>query len=69
MIRLALASVANVAIFPLQDILGLGSNARMNIPSKAEGNWGWRYRTEAMNSELSQRMKTFVQFFGRSPIG
>ncbi|MEM9923324.1 MAG: 4-alpha-glucanotransferase [Cyanobacteria bacterium P01_D01_bin.50] len=69
MIRLALASVANVAIFPLQDILGLGSNARMNIPSYGVGNWEWRYRSEAMNSELSQRMKSFVQFFGRSPIG
>lgn len=68
MIRLALASVANVAIFPLQDILGLGSNARMNIPSKGEGNWEWRYRHEAMNSELSQRMKHFVDFFGRSPM-
>ncbi len=68
MIRLAMASVANVAIFPLQDILGLGANARMNIPSKGEGNWEWRYRHEAMNSELSQRMKNFVEFFGRSPI-
>ncbi|MEA5593598.1 4-alpha-glucanotransferase [Rivularia sp. UHCC 0363] len=68
MIRLAMASVANVAIFPLQDILGLGANARMNIPSKGEGNWEWRYRHEAMNSELSQRMKYFVEFFGRSPI-
>ena len=68
LIRLALASIANVAIFPLQDILGLGSNARMNIPSLGEGNWEWRYRSEAMNSELSQRMKSFVKFFGRSPI-
>lgn len=67
MIRLAMGSVANVAIFPLQDILGLGSNARMNIPSFGEGNWEWRYRTEAMNPELSQRMKNFVQFFGRAP--
>ncbi len=69
LIRLAMGSVANVAIFPLQDMLGLGSNARMNIPSQGEGNWDWRYRSEAMNSELSQRMKNFVEFFGRSPIG
>ncbi|MGB3642456.1 MAG: 4-alpha-glucanotransferase [Rivularia sp. (in: cyanobacteria)] len=68
LIRLAMGSVANVAIFPLQDMLGLGSNARMNIPSQGEGNWDWRYRSEAMNSELSQRMKNFVEFFGRSPI-
>jgi 4-alpha-glucanotransferase len=68
LIRLAMGSVANVAIFPLQDILGLGSNARMNVPSQGEGNWEWRYRSEAMNSELSQRMKNFVEFFGRSVI-
>lgn len=68
LIRLAMGSVANVAIFPLQDILGLGSNARMNVPSQGEGNWEWRYRSQAMNPELSQRMKNFVEFFGRSPL-
>ena len=44
MIRLAFASVADTAIIPLQDILGLDSRARMNMPGKAEGNWGWRFR-------------------------
>ena len=41
-IRLALSSVADTAIVPLQDLLGLGSEARMNYPSRPTGNWGWR---------------------------
>ena len=42
-IRAAVASVANTAIIPLQDLLGLGTDARMNIPNSSEGNWGWRF--------------------------
>lgn len=42
-IRLASQSVADMAIFPFQDILGLGNEARMNLPGKALGNWGWRF--------------------------
>jgi 4-alpha-glucanotransferase len=43
MIRAVLASVADVAIVPLQDVLGLGSAARMNLPGTVSGNWKWRY--------------------------
>ena len=50
MIRLAFASVADTAIVPMQDILGLDSRARMNFPGKAEGNWAWRYRAGAARS-------------------
>ncbi|MBU7586389.1 MAG: 4-alpha-glucanotransferase [Nostoc sp. TH1S01] len=67
MIRLALSSVANQAIIPLQDVLGLGTDARMNFPSVAEGNWGWRYHTEALTKELSDRLKTLTQLYGRAP--
>lgn len=67
MIRIALSSIANLAITPFQDVLGLGSNARMNFPSKAEGNWEWRYRPEAVNSEMSDRLKTLTRLFGRAP--
>jgi 4-alpha-glucanotransferase len=45
-IRLASESVADIAVFPLQDVLGLGSEARMNMPGKATGNWGWRFTWE-----------------------
>lgn len=67
-IRLAMSSVANQAIMPFQDILGLGNDARMNFPSKAEGNWGWRYRSEAVNNEVSDRLKSLTELFGRAPI-
>ena len=48
MIRAVMASVADVAIVPLQDVLGLGSEARMNLPGTVSGNWKWRYRPGAL---------------------
>ncbi|MDJ0693899.1 MAG: 4-alpha-glucanotransferase [Mastigocoleus sp. MO_167.B18] len=66
LIRLALSSVANQAIIPLQDILGLSTQARMNIPSRGEGNWEWRYYAEALNEELSDRLKNLTILFGRA---
>lgn len=67
LIRLALSSVANQAIIPLQDILSLGTQARMNVPSQAEGNWEWRYYAEALTEELSDRLKNLTVLFGRAP--
>lgn len=66
LIRLALGSVANQAIIPLQDILGLGTEMRMNIPSRAEGNWGWRYQSDALTEEVSDRLKTLTLTYGRA---
>ncbi|MEL6930568.1 MAG: 4-alpha-glucanotransferase [Cyanobacteria bacterium J06600_6] len=67
MIRLALSSVGNTAILPFQDILGLGTNAKMNTPSQPTGNWSWRCRAEAFNDELSGRMKYLTYLYGRAP--
>ncbi|MEH2170328.1 MAG: 4-alpha-glucanotransferase [Nostoc sp.] len=67
LIRLALSSVANQAIIPLQDILGLGNEARMNFPSIAEGNWEWRYQTGAITDELRDRLKVLTKLNGRAP--
>ena len=47
-IRTVLASVANTAIVPLQDVLGLGTEARMNLPNSTEGNWAWRFKAGAL---------------------
>ncbi|GCL48192.1 4-alpha-glucanotransferase [Microcystis aeruginosa] len=66
LIRLAYSSVANQAIVPLQDVLSLGSDARMNTPSVAEGNWSWRYRQEALTGEYSERLRDLVNLFGRN---
>ncbi|MBD2364980.1 4-alpha-glucanotransferase [Anabaena minutissima FACHB-250] len=68
-IRLALSSIANQAIMPLQDILGLGTEARMNFPSTAEGNWQWRYQSAALRSELGDRLKNLTKLYGRAPQG
>jgi 4-alpha-glucanotransferase len=65
MIRAILASVADVAIVPLQDVLGLGSQARMNLPGKVSGNWKWRYRPGALNAELSHRLRSLVTLYDR----
>ena len=68
LIRLALSSIANQAIIPLQDVLGLGTEARMNVPGYAEGNWDWRYQADAVTEELGDRLKTVTTAYGRAPI-
>jgi 4-alpha-glucanotransferase len=65
LIRLAMGSVANTAIFPLQDIFGLGTDSRMNIPSVAEGNWSWRYSADMLIPWLSDRLKHLTGLYGR----
>jgi 4-alpha-glucanotransferase len=65
MIRAALASVARVALFPLQDVLGLGSEARMNRPGQARGNWTWRFEEGALAPELAARLATLTRTYGR----
>jgi 4-alpha-glucanotransferase len=69
LIHLAWASVARLAICPLQDILSLGSEARMNRPGYPEDNWGWRYRPGALTPELQQRLADLTRLFGRAPKG
>ncbi|MFH1897104.1 MAG: 4-alpha-glucanotransferase [Candidatus Desantisbacteria bacterium] len=64
-IRLALSSVADMAIIPLQDVLGLGGEARMNIPGKALGNWSWRYTQGMMNDECQERLRELTGLYGR----
>ena len=64
-IRAALASVAHTAIIPLQDLLGLDSSARMNLPARAEGNWRWRFRQEALTKSLSKRLRQQTEIYVR----
>ncbi len=65
MVRLAWGSVANLAIVPLQDLLGLGSEARMNTPGRADGNWGWRYQPDSLSDELRARLTNITLIFAR----
>ena len=65
-IRGVMASVANTAIVPLQDLLGLGTEARMNLPNSTEGNWAWRYQSGALHEELAVRLKELSNLYGRN---
>ncbi len=69
MIREALASHADTAIVPAQDILGLGSQARMNHPGTAHGNWQWRLKDGVLTQELAQRLRSLTTTFGRLRSG
>jgi len=64
-IRAAEASIADLCMVPLQDVLGLGSEARMNVPSRSEGNWTWRYEPRALTDELAARLATIAQVSDR----
>jgi 4-alpha-glucanotransferase len=65
MIRSALASGANLAIVPLQDILGLDSSHRMNTPGTTEGNWVWRFEWDMVKPETESRLMHRVKMYGR----
>ncbi len=65
MIGKALASSANIAIVPAQDLLDLGSEARMNFPGIAKGNWQWRLKDGALTQEFAQRLRNITSRYQR----
>jgi 4-alpha-glucanotransferase len=65
-IRLALASVANLAIIPLQDVLGLRAESRMNTPSTAQGNWQWRIEKSLLNAKNFEQIRRMTELYGRA---
>jgi 4-alpha-glucanotransferase len=64
-IRALFVSVADTAIVPLQDVLGLGTEARMNLPGRGPGNWRWRYRAAALTPEVRKRLRAITEGSGR----
>ncbi len=66
-IRAALASVADTAIVPVQDVLGLGSEARMNVPGRPSGNWRWRLKAGALTAAHAARLLELSDLYGRLP--
>jgi 4-alpha-glucanotransferase len=64
-IRAVLASVANTAIVPLQDVFGLGSEARMNLPGTLSGNWRWRYKPNSLTKEIREKLLALTLLFDR----
>ena len=57
LIRLVLESDAEVAVIPMQDLLGLGSPSRMNIPGQADGNWTWRCLADSLSTEVATQLR------------
>jgi 4-alpha-glucanotransferase len=69
LVRAALMSVADTAILPFQDILKLGSEARMNTPGTASGNWEWRFSWEMLPRDLATSVRSRVERYGRAGHG
>ena len=66
LIRLAMMSVANMVIVPMQDILGLGEEARMNRPATSQGNWQWQLLPEQLTPLLAERLLEMTELYGRA---
>src|ERR1700721_3189840 len=66
LMRLAWSSPAALAIAPLQDLLNLGSEARMNVPGRADGNWRWRVREDMLSSDAFQWLQDLTESCNRS---
>ena len=67
MIRAASNSVASLCVVPLQDALGLGSEARMNVPSREQGNWRWRFGLESLCPEVAKKLAALAEVSDRLP--
>ncbi|MEJ2505237.1 MAG: 4-alpha-glucanotransferase, partial [Ignavibacteriaceae bacterium] len=67
LIRLAYSSVAVFVVIPMQDILNLGGEARMNFPSTLGGNWTWRFTWDQAEKELSKHYKDLTLLYDRPP--
>ncbi len=57
--------VADTAIVPLQDVLGAGTSARMNLPGRPHGNWRWRFVSSALAPEMRKRLRALTEGSGR----
>ena len=66
LIRAVWASVAHTAIAPLQDVLGIGTEGRMNLPASTSGNWFWRYIDGSLTPEMIERLKELTETYGRT---
>ncbi|HNU71214.1 MAG TPA: 4-alpha-glucanotransferase [Thermodesulfobacteriota bacterium] len=65
LIRMAMRSVANTSIIPMQDLLGLGEEARMNRPAVNQGNWRWQLAPEQIDPSISDRLREMTEAYGR----
>ena len=68
-IRAVLASAANTAVVPMQDILGLDNQARMNLPASNKGNWSWHLKSDWFADEIVERLLELTEIYGRDWVG
>jgi 4-alpha-glucanotransferase len=68
MLRLLMMSVANMIVVTMQDLLSLGEDARMNMPGRASGNWGWRFTPDMFMPTIAERLKEMTETYGRAPV-
>jgi 4-alpha-glucanotransferase len=66
-VRAAYCSPASLSIVPLQDVLGLGSEARMNTPSLHGGNWRWRFDQKHLTEEIEAKLVHLAELSDRKP--
>ncbi|NJN75850.1 MAG: 4-alpha-glucanotransferase [Synechococcaceae cyanobacterium RL_1_2] len=66
LIRLAMGSVASICVTPMQDLMGLDENFRMNTPGTASGNWSWRYTADQLTEDIGQKIKYMTYVYGRA---
>ena len=69
MIRTAFATNSKIAIAPMQDFLGLGSEARINVPGTSANNWRWRVQDAQLSDALCAEVAAMVETAGRAPAG
>ena len=67
LIRLALSSVSVYAVIPMQDLMDLGTGARMNYPGRESGNWHWRYTRPMLTEIMAYRLRELTELYGRAP--
>ncbi len=65
LIRAVWASVADTAITPIQNVIGIGNEGRMNVPSSSSGNWSWRLERGALTPEITTRLRELTEVYGR----
>jgi 4-alpha-glucanotransferase len=65
MTRTLMASVADTVLIPMQDVLGLGGEARMNLPGRMGGNWKWRYQRQQLRPEMARRLRALTELYDR----
>lgn len=66
MIRAALSSIADTAVIPLQDVLGLDNKSRMNLPASLDGNWKWRFQKADLTDDVAARLREVTEIYGRA---